>query len=367
MNLKINRNVLAEALSSVIPFVSAKTPINILKNAKCTTKGSRMKIEANDTQGGIVRYVELLDCDTDGAFLVNAADLNNLVTKITDAEICIESKGESLSLSYGKSSAEFSMNDAADYPSFAFMDDDAVSMDIPANILLSCIETGKNFVASDVLRPTMTAIYCFANSGRFGFCASDTRCLAVNSWNMEGCNSDGAFYIMPNVFGPLSSLCRKNDRVTVTFNSKRVIYRAGNTIIQSIQCNGKYPDFNRVIPKSHSIECKVLKQDLLKPLSRLLMFCEVSKCVRFTFNPFDVTMTAENFDDGKRSVEHIDVGECTGELVIGLNADNIIKCIKVFKSSDIVIEMTDQSRPVVVKSEGDPDMIVLSMPMQIVQ
>lgn len=77
-------------------------------------------------------------------------------------------------------------------------------------------------------------------------------------------------------------------------------------------------------------------------------------------------MTVENLTDGKRSVEHADVAECTGELTIGINADNIIKCIKAYDSADVTIEMTDASRPIVVRSDENPNMTVLSMPMQIV-
>ena len=217
----------------------------------------------------------------------------------------------------------------------------------------------------DNLKPQLCAIYCYVKDGRFGFCATDTRSLATDSWEMPGCDADGAFLIMKNVFGPLRMMCAKNDGgVTVTFNDKHVTYRCGDTIIQSVQASGRYPDFNRVIPKTHNVECKAAKNAILEPLTRVAMFCEVSKCVLFAFSPFDVTMTVENLTDGKRSVEHADVAECTGELTIGINADNIVKCLKAYDSSDVTIEMTDPSRPIVVRSDDKPNMTVLSMPMQ---
>lgn len=58
--------------------------------------------------------------------------------------------------------------------------------------------------------------------------------------------------------------------------------------------------------------------------------------------------------------------KCGRELIIGINADNIIKCLKAYDSSDVTIEMTDASRPIVVRSEDNPNMTVLSMPMQVV-
>ena len=366
MKLTINRNTMAEALQAVMPFVTTKSPIAILKYAKCTTKGKRMKIEANDTQGGIVRYMELIDCDADGSFLVNAADMFRLVSKITAPEINIEAEGESLSMTYGKASADFSVPAADDYPSFSVNDDESTTLTVPAVWISSCIAIGQDFVMDDNLKPQLCAIYCYVKDGRFGFCATDTRSLATDSWEMPGCDADGAFLIMRNVFGPLRMMCAKNDNgVTVTFNDKHVTYRCGDTIIQSVQASGRYPDFNRVIPKTHNVECKAAKSAILEPLSRVAMFCEVSKCVQFAFSPFDVTMTVENLTDGKRSVEHADVAECTGELTIGINADNIIKCLKAYGSSDIVMEMTDPGRPIVVRSDDNPNMTVLSMPMQI--
>lgn len=367
MELTINRNILAEALQAVKPFVTAKSPITILKYARCTTKGKRMKIEANDTQGGIVRYMELIDCNADGSFLVNAADMFRLVSKITAPEIRIEAEGDSLSMAYGKASADFSVPDANDYPSFSVNDDESTTLTVPAAWISSCIAIGQDFVMDDNLKPQMCAIYCYAKDGRFGFCATDTRSLATDSWEMPGCDADGAFLMMKNVFGPLRLMCAKNDGgVTVTFNNKHVTYRSGDTIIQSVQASGRYPDFNRVIPKTHNVECKAAKNAILEPLARVAMFCEVSKCVQFAFGPFDVSMTVENLTDGKRSVEHADVAECTGELTIGINADNIVKCLKAYNSSDIVMEMTDPGRPIVVRSEERPSMTVLSMPMQIV-
>lgn len=270
-------------------------------------------------------------------------------------------------LAYGKASANFSVPNADDYPSFSVNDDESTTLTVPAAWISSCIAIGQDFVMDDNLRPQLCAIYCHVKDGRFGFCATDTRSLATDSWEMPGCDVDGAFLMMKNVFGPLRMMCAKNDSgVAVTFNDKHVTYRCGDTIIQSVQASGRYPDFNRVIPKTHNIECKVLKKDLIEPLLRVAMFCEVSKCVQFAFGPFDVTMTVENMTDGKRSVEPADVTECTGELTIGINADNIIKCLKAYDSSDIVMEMTDAGRPIVVRSEDKPNMTVLSMPMQIV-
>ena len=107
MKLTINRNTMAEALQAVMPFVTTKSPIAILKYARCTTKGKRMKIEANDTQGGIVRYMELIDCDADGSFLINDAVIFRLVSKFTTQEINIEAESEKHKMTYGEASADF--------------------------------------------------------------------------------------------------------------------------------------------------------------------------------------------------------------------------------------------------------------------
>lgn len=365
MKLRIDRKTFAQALAEVAPFAPAKPAIMVLKNARITTKDKWMKIEANDTETSIVRYVEMLECDTDGSFLIDITEFNKFIAKTRGEEIEIQVDGNEIKVVHSKGKAEFMTEDADVFPAFNMPEAETTEITIDAKVLADAISKARNFVSTEVIRPVMCAIYAYVEDGEFGYCASDTHRLIHGHTPIDMPDTKINWYIMPSVFGAIVNMCKTADMVKLQISDSHASYRAGGTVIQTVMAKGNFPNFRRVIPSEWAIECAVDKLELTDALGRLSLFCDVSQCVKLNITPMDMTISADNLSDMKKSTENLTHNGCGGDITIGVNVGNMSASVSVFGAGDVLMRMTDSNRPIVFAQQGCDNFVTLSMPMQL--
>lgn len=368
MKIKVDKKTLAQALAEVAPFAPSKPTIMVLKNAKFTTKDSRMKIEANDSENSMVKYIHLNGCDCDGSFLMDVAELSKFTAKLPDGGLTIDINDGVFRLTHAKGSAEFTALSADEYPVSNMPEKETTEITIPASMLGEAISKAKGYVSTETLRPIMCAIYAYVKNGSFGYCATDTHKLIHGHQTYDLPDAtDVHWLIMPTAFTPILNLCKTNDTVTVKITDTHASYRIGSNIIQTVLAKGNFPNFERVIPKDWTMECAVDKLSMIDALSRLSMFCDASECVKMNVSPMDMTLTVDNLDYGKKSTENIAHNGCNGDIAIGMNVGNIMECIRTFDNGDVLMRMTDPARPVVFAQADNEGVISMAMPMTIVE
>lgn len=363
MKIKIDRKVFAQALSEVAPFAPAKPMVPILKNAKITTKGTRMKIEANDTQCSMTKYINVIECDAEDSFLVNITDFNKFISKTKGDVIEMAVDDNIVRVKHSTGNAEFHTEDAKEYPVFKMPESESTEVMIPSDLLIEAISKGRGFVMTDTLKPQMCAIYAYIREGTFGFCATDTHKLIHGKYPASS-DTDVNWYIMPPIFSALMTGCKNTDNVKVIVTPTHVSYRFGNTIISSGQAKGKYPDFQRVIPQTWRMECVAGKNDMMDAMSRVSLFCDSSQCVKFDISRIDMSLSVDNIDYMKSTKENIPHNGCDGEIVIGVNADHIAVALSAF-NGDVRMRIDNEARPILMVSDSNINIQCIVMPMQI--
>lgn len=364
MKIIINRQVLADALAEVVPFAAQKSPLLILKNVKITTKGNRVKLEANNQQASIRRYIEAIEIDQDGSFVVECADIASLIGKCKGDEITLMTDNDTLTVKHTKGSAQFQIMRVEEYPDFDMPTENITEIHIPSALLRDCINIAKAFVGNDDLRPQMKPIYAYIKDGEFGYCATDTRKMTTDHTPVENCDGiDVNWFIEPSVFSALSKACTASDMVIVKVSPTHVSYRLGNTIIQTLQTKGNYPDFKRVIPKTWAMECAVDKTELIDSLRRAALQCEENRLVKLNISQMDMTVAADNLTKLKKSSEQLQHSGCNGEIKIGLHVDFLLTCLGVCTSDEVMLRLTDPSHPMLIHQADKPNAVSLLMPM----
>lgn len=367
MKITANRKTFSDTLAEVMPFINKKAPIDILKYAKITTKGNRLKIEANDQQCGIVKYIEIMESDQDGSFLVPMDDLTKFFNKLDCETVDIFAEEERLEVRHPKGVAEFPTVPEKEYPSFKMKEnEEETEISVPTDALKDFINKGKNFVSQEQIRPIMTAIYAYLKDGQFGFCSSDTHVLITGYIDFPS-DKETSFFIMPGAFSSIVKACSQGDLAHIKFNQGQVQYRIGNTIIQTLQVKGNYPNFERVIPKDNNIVCVIEKDDLLKTLQRVCMFAsETSMLVKLDITRMDMVVSAEDLDYGKQTSETLMHGGCDAEIKIGMRGDYLQKCIGTFAPGEIRLNLSEPSRPLLMTHDSMPNYQVIQIPMQVI-
>lgn len=368
MKIVIDRKTFADALAEVAPFAPSKPALLILKYAKVTTKDNRMKIEANDTENAMVKYIKTNECDQDGSFLIDIAELNKFMQKVKGDTIELDVDDGVIKVKHSKGTAVFVTQNSDEFPAFKMNVDESTEISLPTSLLAGAIAKAKGFVSTDAIKPIMTAIYAYIKDGAFGYCATDTHKLINGHQSCEIPNreTDVHWLIMPPVFSALLTACKSADTAKIQITDANVQYTIGNVRIQTVQAKGNYPNFQRVIPQTWNMECAVDKSELIEAIGRVSLFVDSTECVKMNISRMDMSLTVDNIMYNKSANENITHNGCDGEITIGVNGNHLLSSIAVFNAGEILMRMSDPARPILFAQRENDGIRVCTMPMTIV-
>lgn len=365
MELTIDKKSLTDALTIAMPFVSGKQPVEIFKYCKCTTKGNRIKIEANNSNGGVIRYLNLISCDEDISFLLNCMDISKYLNKLSDTDLKIIVTDDVVTIKHRKGKATFAAPSVEDYPEMQTSDEtSSVEIEIPSVFIASAVTVGKNFVSTEELRPQMKAIFAYVKDGKFGFCATDTLALVCDEYPID-IDVDCSFLIMPHVFPVVSTMRKISPVVKITIDEYHVIYRFDNTIVKSTVVKGKYPDFKRVIPQTHIACGNVDVEDLVDTVGRMVISADDMQCIKMSFDGMFLEVSMNNLTDVRTASERIACAYNGNPMSFGVNASMLLRSLRTLNAGDVRIELSGEGHPVLLKTDDAPNRTTLIMPMQL--
>lgn len=366
MKIIVNRLILAQALADIMPFVPSKAPIQILKYAKFTTKGNKLKLEANNAQDSISIYIDTMECDADGMFCVDANDISRYVAVTRGNEIELTIEGDVITVRHSKGTAEFPAVSADEFPSFSIAAEDSAQLTIPSAIMSEVLQNAVSFVSKETVRPYMTAIYATVANGEFTYAASDTHKLIYAHTPLANAEEiNVSWYIVPSAFKSIQKGCKIAPKVKLIVSDTKVSYRMGDTVINTVQVKGAYPNVQRVIPTQHMLDINVNRDEIADTLKRISMFCGTSRCAKLKISPMDILVSADDDLTAKKSSESVIHGGCASDLTIGMNVDYLLETLSVLNPGDINLAFTDDSHPAVLTQASKENVTIILMPMQI--
>lgn len=366
MLLVVERASLAQALTDVLPFVPQKSPIAALKNVKITSVGRKMCLAANNPQSSICKFIPIEESSEDVSFLVDAQSFTKYVARVKSDTVKLEVNSENVVVRHSKGKAEFPILPVNEYPEPDFCADEFTEVTMQSALLSTFVNVAKNFISEDVLRPQLMHIYAYIKENIFGVCATDTRQLFTESVDfVNSDNLDINWLIDRALLSSIVKSAKTNDTVNIKIGKKSIAYVFEDALLQSVKVNGKFPDFNRVIPKNHTINCVIDQAEVLDSISRVSLSCGNMSCMKMNISNMDVTLSANDLGQLRSASETVTHNGCNGEITIGVHADYFSNCVGVCDGGEVELRMTDASRPIVLFQSSHPTRSVLLMPMSI--
>lgn len=367
MQISISPKTLATALGDIAPFANKNKYLPIFSNVKVVTKGNKIRLQTSDGETSIRKYIEADSIDCDGEFLVDCASLNSYIQRVTvnGGVVTLLLDDNTLKVAHSKGKAEFQTLPTDDFVE-PEQGEDAIEITLPSSALLNLVSAAKNFVSNDDYRPMLKSIRAIVKNNTFTVCGTDTNMLFTDSTSLTDAPQDAEWNIEQCVFGSLLKACKENEIVVVRISSHGVSYRIGATTIFTPQTQGKYPDFNRVIPKSHSTEFTFKKTEMIDALHRVMLFTEENNLAKINVSYNSLEVSSQNLTKLSKNSEHMDCVS-KSDIEFGVNATKFMECIKTCASEDVKIEMEDASRPIVIKDANNPYRTVLCMPMTVIK
>ena len=278
--------------------------------------------------------------------------------------------------------------DASEYPVFAFPSSDQYrhSMSVETPGLSHWLETLSFAVSKDMLRPVMNGIVFNFTGGNLELAASDGHRLVRIRKSSVGIEKNANIIINKKTIDILSSVLPKTGHVDFCFNEylpdekepKRaesmfcINYEDGCEMkIYSRGIEGRYPNYNSVIPARWECAVRIDRRNLIKILNRTMIFTNSSDMIRLRLEEGLMELSCGDTDEMLDCKERIPAEVVDGTLMglpFGLKAQMLQQCLHRLQSGSVLLKVTDPSRAVILEPEPQPDVeeiTMLIMPMLI--
>ncbi len=370
MRFTLSSTTLGTRLSALAKVINSKNSLPILGDFLFEVTDGRLHITSSDSEVMMKTTLELNECDGDGRFCIESRDLLEAVKGISEQPITfdVDQTKNIASISYLNGLFSLPVESADEYPQPQQVADDAVIINIPTAMLNDNITRSLFAIAQDELRPVMNGIYFDLTPDHLAIVASDGHKLVRNKiLNIR--SEQPVTFILPKKASALLKgvLGRQGGDVVIRFDTRNaeVIYEEGMVTCRLIE--GRYPNYNSVIPQDNPNHLIVNREQLLAALRRVQPFSnESSNLIRFHVENGTLQLDAEDYDFSKTASEHMACEYNGRPMDIGFKGSSFIEILSNFDCEEVIIQLADPSRAGLVVPAVQPeneDVLMLVMPM----
>lgn len=366
MKFIIERDGLLAPLQALSGILDRRAGIPILGHVLVIAK------EASITFCGTDMEVELqmvADCPVDvpGEATLPGRKLHDICRSLPmGARIEIELSGTMATLRSGRSRFSLQTLPVSEFPSMTqFVPEQTLS--VPGRPLKLLLEETQFSMAQQDVRYYLNGLLLELSSGRLRAVATDGHRLALRDVPCGYETEVLTQLIIPRkgVAELFRVLGGATEDVQLLVGTSYIQARIGTQTFTSKLIDGRYPDYDRVLPSSTDKTVIADRETLRAGLARSAILCsERFKGVRISLELDLLRASAQNADR-EEAEEEIPVSYSGDPLEIGFNVSYLIDCLSAIKTNSVRLEFRDVSTGCLIKPEGQPDGLYVVMPMRV--
>ena len=372
MRLTISSTTLASRLSALSKVFNSKNSMPILADFIFEIDGNTLRLTASDSENTMKTSVELNESDENGTFAIGNHDLLEAVKGFSEQPITFEiNRNENMArIIYQNGQFSLPTENADEFPQTQPIGDNATTITIASDLLAENINRSVFATAQEELRPVMNGIYFDLTPDCLAIVASDGHKLVRNKVFTVKSDTPASF-ILPKKPATLlkNMLSKDGGDVTIRFDERNAEISYGDGTITCRLIEGRYPNYNSVIPQNNPYQLTADRNALLSALRRVQPFAnDASNLIRFHIENGVLQLDAEDYDFSKTATERMSCDYSGQPMSIGFKGSSFIEILSNFDCQDVIIQLADPSRAgVIVPSEqpADEEVLMLLMPMLI--
>ena len=394
MRFDVSSTALLSRLQSISKVIASKNSLPILDSFLFNLEGNKLTITASDAETRLVTSVDVMNAQGSGLFAVSAKILLDPLEELPEQPLTFDINDDNLEIfiHFQNGKYNFIGQKGDTYPQQKPLNENAISIMMDAQMLLNGISRSLFATADDELRPVMNGIYFDIHTDDLTFVASDghklvrLRNLSVKSpglrrdiadrelvrlRNLSVKSPERASFILPKKPANLLKglLSKEGEMVSIKFDDNNAYINCVNFEMVCRLIEGRYPNYNSVIPQENPFKVTIDRISFLNALKRVSVFSNpASSLVKLQLKENEMLVSAQDIDFSTSAEEKIVCSFDGTELSIGFKATYLIEILSNINSEEVILELADPSRAgLIVPSENEEneDLLMLLMPMML--
>ncbi|GAE16514.1 DNA polymerase III subunit beta [Bacteroides pyogenes] len=372
MKFIVSSTALSSHLQAVSRVINTKNTLPILDCFLFELEDGTLSVTVSDSETTMVTTVEVTDSDTGGRFAVAAKTLLDALKEIPEQPLAFDINPDTYEITVQYQNGKYSLmgQNADEFPQAASLGENAVRVEMEAEVLMNGINCSVFATADDELRPVMNGIYFDITTEDITMVASDGHKL-VRYKTLAAKGNERAAFILPKKPATLlkNLLPKEQGTVVVEFDERNAVFMLERYRMVCRLIEGRYPNYNSVIPQNNPHKATIDRLQLLGALRRVSIFSsQASSLIKLRLQENRMVISAQDIDFST-SAEETQVCQYDGTpMSIGFKSTFLIDILNNISAEEVVIELADPSRAGViipVEQEENEDLLMLLMPMML--
>ena len=374
--LKTTQNQLLSALQSVAGIVERRHTLPVLANVLLRKSGETVQLTTSDLEIQIRTAAQLGGDSGNFATTVGARKLIDILrTMPADQTVSLESQASKLILKGGKSKFTLQTLPAEDFPLVQEAPSFGTAFKVPQKTLKNLLDQVAFAMAVHDIRYYLNGILFVAEGRQLSLVATDGHRLAFSSATLDTDVPNKQEVILPRkTVIELQRLLsdasvpegQDAPMIEMQFAPNQAKFSFGAMEFVTKLVEGKFPDYNRVIPKNHKNSVTLGRAPLLASLQRTaILTSEKFKGVRLNFEPGTLRVASNNAEQ-EEAVDELDIDYGGDAIEIGFNVTYLIDALANMSQQEMIkIELQDANSSALVTLPDDTNFKYVVMPMRI--
>ena len=364
---KAPQEKLLSALQSVAGIVERRHTLPILANVLVRKTGPQLQLTTSDLEIQIRTTAELGGDEGDFTTTIGARKLIDILrTMPADQTVSLEASANKLVLKGGKSRFTLQSLPAEDFPLVQEAATFGPVFSVPQKTLKSLLQQVSFAMAVHDIRYYLNGILFVAEGQQLSLVATDGHRLAFASATLE-VEVPRQEVILPRktVIELQRLLSDADGAIDLQFASNQAKFGFGGMEFVTKLVEGKFPDYNRVIPKNHKNSVTLGRTTLLASLQRTaILTSDKFKGVRLNIEPGTLRIASSNAEQ-EEAQDEVDIDYGGDAIEIGFNVTYLIDALANMQQDMVTLELSDSNSSALLTIPENADFKYVVMPMRI--
>ena len=370
MSIAIKQDALQTALQQVMGVVENNKTIPILSNILVRTQGDIASVTATDLGIEITGYSKLnTPLDEDISFTVPGKKTFDICKSLPqNADISFKPQKSNVLLRYGdKCRFTLATLPAEDFPSVDQTDNN-ISVTLPQNQLKTLLQRTVFAMAHQDVRYYLNGMLLEFSANDIRAVATDGHRLATNTISLPVNTDHKLQCIIPRkaVTELIKLLDSSDTLVTMTICHNFISVASNSFHFKSKLIEGRFPEYERVIPYGNDKSLSINRTELKNMLSRAAIMCnDAFRGVTLEIKQNCIKVSSNN-PENEAAEQELPVNYTNDPMSIGFNVSYLIENLNILETDDIELKLANQDQSMLITEVGsEHDSVFVIMPMRI--
>ncbi|WP_440880520.1 DNA polymerase III subunit beta [Tenacibaculum sp. C7A-26P2] len=345
MKFIVSSSQLLKQLQVLGGVINSNNTLPILDNFLLELSENQLKISSSDLETTMSSVIIVESTDS-GSIAINAKLLLDTLKTFPDQPLTFKTEGENtIEIISEQGKYDMAYFNGDEFPKAVELPSPS-SSEIPSRILAAAINKTIFATGNDDLRPVMSGVFFQFNSKELTFVATDAHKL-VKYTRTDITADKSAEFIMPKK--PLNLLKgilgSTEENVLIEYNDTNAKFSFENIILICRLIDGKYPNYEAVIPKENPNKLTVDRATFLNSVRRVSIFSsKTTHQIRLKMAGTELNISAEDLDYANKADERLICDYQGDDMQIGFNSRFLSEMLNNLNSNDVLIEMSLPNR-----------------------